>query len=511
MPWHPDRRLCGRNISSYYVDVKTSTPILNFFMGVFGSFPQDLCDPAGSKAREAVNVEDSVSGSTCSPYGRLCTTTRQTAFEVPAALRRMAALDVQVTVRGYGTHSPPGSPEHRADVVFWCHKYRKARVAATAGTADQLACQSNWWSGKWGTGQRRFRTPSWLRNHMRGGAASGRSTTAKPSFREGAGGDSSGSGAMSEAYAAHRSGQDAIEPLLVLLLALAYVALQRSLCLARDGRRSPGWGRVSAAGFKEPLRVGGGGGAGQGAGARGQEASAVQQGAGEVRSSRARRTSKSAVQAVRQASPVVEAAALNFVFLITPVSFVLLARGASPADLLLPTSPASLASLLLPASMETLLPSSAVALLAQVFAALALWPACVAAHERAECSLDAHVHLAPQLSFHAVSVWRSAFLLSWTMPALSRLIGRALAVPLTALLECVATRGDVRSAASFGVFVALPACLLGQLYAGTPLVFAISAAAPSLKRGVIFGWSDVATHAAVAGAALSVILTLCPL
>ena len=57
--WHPDRRACGLNVSSYHVDVQTSTPFLNFFMGIFGTFPQDLCVPGGSKARNAVEVEES--------------------------------------------------------------------------------------------------------------------------------------------------------------------------------------------------------------------------------------------------------------------------------------------------------------------------------------------------------------------------------------------------------------------------------------------------------------------
>ena len=35
IPWKPDRRACGLNVSSYFVDVKTSTPVLNFFMAVF--------------------------------------------------------------------------------------------------------------------------------------------------------------------------------------------------------------------------------------------------------------------------------------------------------------------------------------------------------------------------------------------------------------------------------------------------------------------------------------------
>ena len=132
IPWRPGRRACGLNVSSYWVDVKTSTPVLNLFIGLFGSFPQDLCDPRGSKARDAVNVVDS--GGTCSPYaGGTCSSRlRFTSFDVPASLRQMTKMDVQITVRGYGSLSPVGRPSERTPWVMWCHKYRKARAPLVA-------------------------------------------------------------------------------------------------------------------------------------------------------------------------------------------------------------------------------------------------------------------------------------------------------------------------------------------------------------------------------------------
>ena len=69
IPWRPDRSACGRNVSSYFVDVQTSTPVLNLFIGVFGSFPQDLCDPRGSKAKNAVSLVDE-GGTYASPSSR---------------------------------------------------------------------------------------------------------------------------------------------------------------------------------------------------------------------------------------------------------------------------------------------------------------------------------------------------------------------------------------------------------------------------------------------------------
>ena len=53
----------------------------------------------------------------CSPYTRGCASWgRLTAFEVPAALRQLTRLDIEITVRGYGTLSPIGRPQERTEV-----------------------------------------------------------------------------------------------------------------------------------------------------------------------------------------------------------------------------------------------------------------------------------------------------------------------------------------------------------------------------------------------------------
>ena len=66
--WRPDRRVSGRNVSSYHVDVKTSVPVLNWFVGAYGGFPQDLCAAEGSKARSAVDVCVSPGSVQCVPF-----------------------------------------------------------------------------------------------------------------------------------------------------------------------------------------------------------------------------------------------------------------------------------------------------------------------------------------------------------------------------------------------------------------------------------------------------------
>ena len=153
--WRPDRRLNGRNVTTYQVDVRTSLPVLNLFVGAFGGFPQDLCGalydpslahvfvglsplnhralmshtaPDGSKARDAVSVTETGEGATCSPYSNYASSVqRLTAFEIPEALRRIASWDVTVTVRGYGSHAPLGRPEEAVPATFWCHGYRRRK------------------------------------------------------------------------------------------------------------------------------------------------------------------------------------------------------------------------------------------------------------------------------------------------------------------------------------------------------------------------------------------------
>ena len=132
--WSPAARLNGRNVTAYKVDVRTSAPVLNLFVAVYGGFPQDLCAPGGSKARAAVSVSDS-KGS-CSPYpARASSIEYLTSFEIPSSLRQLASWDITVTARGYGAHAPVGGkPELAQAAVFWCHKYRRSSTASLPST-----------------------------------------------------------------------------------------------------------------------------------------------------------------------------------------------------------------------------------------------------------------------------------------------------------------------------------------------------------------------------------------
>ena len=183
--WRPDRRVCGRNVSSYFVDVSTSVPVLSFFARIFGSFPQDICAPGGSKARDAVDIEESVEAA-CAPYPPAsdgCQSERQTSFAIPAALRTLSSWDVEVTVRGYGSHAAVGDAKGAppTDCTWWCHKYRRAApvgaggagrrrrrrrraldhaaAAAAAARAGSAACGSGWVGGQVG-----HRSPNYSEN-----------------------------------------------------------------------------------------------------------------------------------------------------------------------------------------------------------------------------------------------------------------------------------------------------------------------------------------------------------
>lgn len=136
--WKIDPRMANRNVTSYFVDVQTSQPVLNLFVGRFGGFPQDICAADGSKARDAVKTSDAVPQPTCSPYlADAPGVQRSTSFEIPDALRLMASWNVDVVVRSYGSHGPiNGGPHESVPCVWWCHTYRRSRNSSNARAVE---------------------------------------------------------------------------------------------------------------------------------------------------------------------------------------------------------------------------------------------------------------------------------------------------------------------------------------------------------------------------------------
>ena len=141
--WTPARSACGLNVTSYYVDVKTSSSSLNRFVDLFGRMPQDVC-AASSKARSSVAVDDVQQGegqlSACTPYRchRWKSHTNVSAVAIPRALRALASWDVVVSIRAYGTIETSRDSGREKAVNFWCHKYRR-RFARPSPSEDAAA------------------------------------------------------------------------------------------------------------------------------------------------------------------------------------------------------------------------------------------------------------------------------------------------------------------------------------------------------------------------------------
>ena len=150
--WTPARWACYRNVTTYFVDVKTSSSSLNRFVDLFGRMPQDVC-AADSKARSSVAVDDVQQGggqlSACTPYRcyRWRQHTNVSSVPIPRALRALAGLDVIISIRATGTVEIRPGVEKK--VVFWCHKYRRSRSAdsnlSKKTSADLDADGESWW------------------------------------------------------------------------------------------------------------------------------------------------------------------------------------------------------------------------------------------------------------------------------------------------------------------------------------------------------------------------------
>ena len=472
IPWKPDRRACGLNVSSYFVDVKTSTPVLNFFMGIFGSFPQDLCDPRGSKARDAVQVEESESGGTCSPYVSWgCPSSRFTAFEVPSALRQMAKMDVTVTVRAYGTLSPIGSPAKRTPAVFWCHKYRRAMSKPPPSSGALVAGSRSPW--RWLTQMRGPR-----HNTNTNTAAAVATTASATATASTAASTARNVPALTGAYSAHQAWLLRLEPWLVLLSVALYLGATRRM---RAGVR----------------RVGTGAGAGVGKGVDVGPPSLPRRAAA--------------------------ACARHVAFCVAPLCFVLLARGAPPSEAGLDVLSAGSTRL-------------ATALVGQGGAVVLLlaprYRDAVAARAAAAAQASPPPPPPPPprapllLAYHAASsVWRCAFLFAWVQPALGRALPGALchaAVVITAVLATVADSGGAdaetslaeRSLTGWAMPLGVAVGLSGLVVAAAPVAWAVGATAAGLSLRVDGempppAWSDVAVEASAAALSIAVLVAWC--
>ena len=69
--WKSNPQVCGKNVTSYDVDVTSDSVIINAILGWFGAFPQSMC-AKGSKSNNKVRTQEGVVPNSCSPYPERC-------------------------------------------------------------------------------------------------------------------------------------------------------------------------------------------------------------------------------------------------------------------------------------------------------------------------------------------------------------------------------------------------------------------------------------------------------
>jgi hypothetical protein len=69
--WKSNPQVCGKNVTSYDVDVTSDSVIINAILGWFGAFPQSMC-AKGSKSNNKVRTQEGVVPNSCSPYPQRC-------------------------------------------------------------------------------------------------------------------------------------------------------------------------------------------------------------------------------------------------------------------------------------------------------------------------------------------------------------------------------------------------------------------------------------------------------
>lgn len=202
----------------------------------------------------------------------------------------------------------------------------------------------------------------------------------------------------------------------------------------------------------------------------------------------------------------------------TPLWFVLLARGAPPAEAGLDLLSAGGARL-------------ATALVGQCSAVvLLLGPQYRDAAATAAAAMATATAAPPApllLAYHAASsVWHCAFLFAWVQPALGRALPTALrhaAVLLTALLATVAEGGGggadgaslaERSLTGWPMALGVAVGLSGLVVAAAPVAWAVGATTVSLRavaEGEVLtpAWSDVASEGAAAALSIVALLAWC--
>ena len=105
LEWQAHEALCGRNVTSYWVDVYSSSGLINAALGWFGHFPQSTCLAHNSKGGSKVRTQNGTIPDSCSPWELHCDTKlRQSTVELPISMWPLVRFaNIEFRIRSWGT------------------------------------------------------------------------------------------------------------------------------------------------------------------------------------------------------------------------------------------------------------------------------------------------------------------------------------------------------------------------------------------------------------------------
>jgi len=138
--WSADPKICERNVTEYWVEIDTSSWLVNAALHFYGSFPQSTCVAEVSKGTQKVRNQDGSIPNSCSPYLKNChLKQRVSTLEIPPiAWNIVKWANVNFRVRGRGAlaerlecgHADCEYSDDTYPVSYWCMVFEKARSAS---------------------------------------------------------------------------------------------------------------------------------------------------------------------------------------------------------------------------------------------------------------------------------------------------------------------------------------------------------------------------------------------
>mmetsp|Transcript_16195 Transcript_16195/g.32294 ORF Transcript_16195/g.32294 Transcript_16195/m.32294 type:complete len:219 (-) Transcript_16195:10-666(-) len=107
--WRADERLCGRNVTEYWVNVETTSWLINSVLYFYGRFPQSTCQQKDSKSVQKIRTQDGSVPNSCSPYPEGCyLKKRVSSIQLPPGLWALVRwADVTFRVHTWGALAQP--------------------------------------------------------------------------------------------------------------------------------------------------------------------------------------------------------------------------------------------------------------------------------------------------------------------------------------------------------------------------------------------------------------------